>query len=188
MLVAGCWLLVEMREHGGDGAAAVVEGEAVGGGKFGHGAAEVGKEEEWVVAEAAGAARDGEDEALDRAFGGVEDFAIAGEGERAAVTGLAAGFGDGGECGEECGVVAIVWIFVGAGAGCGGDREGWLLVGGEAGAADAGCAVEGGDFEAGVVGEDEEVGGAEGVVDGFEAGVEFEGGFVLGRSGDGGEA
>ena len=157
----------------------MVEGEAVGGRKFGHGAVEVGKEEEGIVAEAAGSARGGEDEALDRALGGVEDLAIAGEGERAAVTGLAAGFGDCGEGGEEGGVVAVVGC-----VGCGGDGE----VGGEAGAADAGGVVEGGDFEAGVVGEDEEVGGAEGVVDGFEAGVEFEGGFVLGRSGDGGEA
>jgi len=118
--------LVELHEERGDGAAAVVEGETIGGGKLGHGAAEGGKEEEGVVAEAAGAARGGEDEAFDRSLGGVEDFAIAGEGERAAVTGLAAGFGDGGEGGEEGGVVAVVGR-----VGVAGDGE----IGGVAGAA-----------------------------------------------------
>jgi len=41
----GCWLLVagEVREKGFDGAATVVEDEAVGGRKLGHGAAEGGR-------------------------------------------------------------------------------------------------------------------------------------------------
>ena len=52
------------------------------------------------------------------------------------------------------------------------------MVVGVAGGADAGGSVEGVDFEAGVVGDDDLVGGVEGVVDGFEAGVAFEGGFV----------
>jgi hypothetical protein len=60
-------------------------------------------------------------------------------------------------------------------------------IGGVAGAADSGCAVEGGDFEAGVVGEDEEAGYVQGVVDGLGAGVEFEGEFIFGRGGDGGD-
>ncbi len=64
---------------------------------------------------------------------------------------------------------------------------GWspkLLVFGVAGGADAGGSVEGVDFEAGVVGDDDLVGGVVGVVDGLEAGVAFEGGFVFGGGGD----
>jgi hypothetical protein len=94
---------------------------------------------------------------------------------------VAKGFGDASESGEESGVVAEVWGVGGVGVG------GVGLVGGEAGAAYSGCSIEGGDLETGVVGEDEEVGCAEGVVDGLGAGVEFEGRLVLGRGGDGGE-
>ena len=50
--------------------------------------------------------------------------------------------------------------------------------------ADAGCSVEGVDFEAGVVGDDDFSGDVVGVVDGFEAGVACEGGFVFGWGGD----
>ena len=65
-----------------------------------------------------------------------------------------------------------------------------VVVVGVAGGADAGCSVEGVDFEAGVVGDDDFAGGVVGVVDGLEAGVAFEGGFVFGvgrgfRSGPG---
>ena len=156
----------------------MVEGEAVGGGKLGHGAVEVGKEEEGVVAEAAGAAGSGEDEAFDGALGGVEEFAIAGEGERAAVTGLAAGFGTSARAARRAALLRLSGVSAVGGVG---------QVGGEAGAADSGGVVEGGDLEAGVVGEDEEVGCAEGVVDGLGAGVGLEGGPVLGRGGDGGD-
>jgi hypothetical protein len=58
---------------------------------------------------------------------------------------------------------------------------------GVAGGADAGCSVEGVDFEAGVVGEDEEAGCVCGVVEGLGARVGLEGGGVLGWGGDGGE-
>ena len=61
---------------------------------------------------------------------------------------------------------------------------GEVLVVGVAGGADAGGSVEGVDFEAGVVGDDDLAGGVVGVVDGFEAGVAFEGGFVFGGGGD----
>ena len=63
---------------------------------------------------------------------------------------------------------------------------GWVevVVVGEAGGADAGGSVEGVDFEAGVVGDDDFAGGVVGVVDGFEAGVAFEGGLVFGGGGD----
>ena len=63
-------------------------------------------------------------------------------------------------------------------------RRAKLLVVGEAGGADAGRAVEGVDLEAGVVGDDDFAGSVVGVVDGFEAGVAFEGGFVFGWGGD----
>ena len=59
-----------------------------------------------------------------------------------------------------------------------------MLVFGEAGGADAGGSVEGVDFEAGVVGDDDFAGGVAGVVDGFVAGVAFEGGFVFVGGGD----
>src|SRR5260370_14347985 len=59
-----------------------------------------------------------------------------------------------------------------------------IVVVGEAGGADSGCAVEGVGFEAGVVGEDDLAGSVAGVVDGFEAGVAFEGGLVFVGGGD----
>jgi hypothetical protein len=94
-------------------------------------------------------------------------LAIAGGGEDAVVAGAALGEWDVGEVGDEEEVVALVcrcvrWI-------------GEVVVVGVAGGADAGGAVEGVDFEAGVVGDDDFVGGVVGVVDGFEAGVAFEG-------------
>ena len=54
-----------------------------------------------------------------------------------------------------------------------------VVVFGEAGGADAGCSVEGVDFEAGVVGDDDFAGGVAGVVDGLVAGIAFEGGLVF---------
>jgi len=54
-----------LMEQGGEGAAAVVEGEAVGGGELRHGAVECGKVEERVVAEASGATGGVEDDAFD---------------------------------------------------------------------------------------------------------------------------
>jgi hypothetical protein len=59
-----------------------------------------------------------------------------------------------------------------------------VVVVGEAGGADPGSTVEGVDFEARVIGEDDLAGGVVGVVDGFEASVAFEGGFVFGGGGD----
>ena len=58
------------------------------------------------------------------------------------------------------------------------------MVVGEAGGADAGLVVEGGHFEAGVVGKDEEIGGGEGVSDGLEVGVALEGRGVFDGLGD----
>ena len=48
-----------------------------------------------------------------------------------------------------------------------------------AGRTDAGCSVEGVDFEAGVVGDDDLAGCVTGVIDGLEAGIAFEGGLVF---------
>ncbi len=64
-------------------------------------------------------------------------------------------------------------------SGVGGWWAGEVLVVGVAGGADAGCAVEGVYFEAGVVGYYDLVGKMLRVVDGFEAGVAFEGGLVF---------
>ena len=58
------------------------------------------------------------------------------------------------------------------------------IVVGEAGGADAGLVVEGWDFEAGVVCEDEQAGGGQRVGDGFEVGVALEGGSIFGRLGE----
>ena len=145
-----------------------------------------GEVEERVVAEAVGAAWGDEDLAFDGAVADGEDMAVAGGGEDAVVAGGALGEGDAGEEGEKVEVVAVI---------CGQRREavvGWLggfgwvevVVVGEAGGADAGCSVEGVHFEAGVVGYDDLAGGVVGVVEGFEAGVAFEGGFVFGWGGD----
>ncbi len=78
---------------------------------------------------------------------------------------------------EEVEVVALV---------CGVQRSGpvEVVVVGVTGGADAGGSVEGVDFEAGVVGDDDLAGGVVGVVEGFEAGVAFEGRFVFGGGWD----
>ena len=58
------------------------------------------------------------------------------------------------------------------------------VVVGEAGGADAGLVVQGCDFEAGVVCEDEEAWGGQRVGNGFEVGVALEGGGVFDWLGD----
>ena len=59
-----------------------------------------------------------------------------------------------------------------------------VVVFGVTGGADAGGSVEGVDFEAGVVGDDDLAGSVVGVVEGFQVSVAFEGGFVFGWGGD----
>src|SRR5260370_1789785 len=169
-------------EECGEGSTSVAEGELGLDVELGHGLVLFGEVEERVVAEALGAAWRGENFAFDGAVADGEDFAVASGGEDAVVAGGALGEGNAGEEGEEVEVVAVV---------CGQRRGvlvGWLggfgwvevVVVGEAGGADAGGSVEGVDFEAGVVGDDDRAGGVAGVVDGFVAGVAFEGGFVFG--------
>lgn len=78
---------VEHGEQGGDGAAAVAQGVLGGEVEFGHGAT-LGREiKDGIIAEAADAAGGVEDEAFDRALGGVEGLAVLGGDEDAAVAG-----------------------------------------------------------------------------------------------------
>jgi hypothetical protein len=133
---------------------------------FGEGEAEGGNEEKRVVTKAIGAAGLVEYLAFDDAFGAEEDFAVAGEGEGADETCGAGCVGESGEEGEEAEVVASVFA-------TGGGVE--VEVVGEAGGAYAGVATEGVDFEAGIVGEDEAVGGEEGVGAGLDLGIAHEG-------------
>ena len=166
----------DLFEQGAEGGGSVADLEAFVRGELGHGAVVLRDEDEGVVAETAGAFGVRQELADAGAVGGVVDAAVAGEGEDAAVAASAVGGFKGGEL--EGGVVVLI------GRACGVFGAQVLR---EAGAADAGAVVEGGDFEAAVVGEDPGVGGEFAVVDGFQAGVGFEGvaGFV-GRL-DGGE-
>jgi len=149
--------------------------------EFGHGAVEGGQEEERVIAEAAGAARRVQDEAFNCALRCVERLAVAGGDENAAVACGASGCGNAGEALQQDHVVPDIGVVVGVG------RVGEPGVGGEAGGADAGRAVERVHFEAGVVGKHERAGREAGVVNGFERGVGGEGKAVFFRGGDGGE-
>jgi hypothetical protein len=165
--------LREGLEEGSEGSATVAEGEFGCDVELGHGFFLVGEVEEGVVAEALGAAWSGEDLAFYGAVSDGEDLSVAGGGEDAVVAGwmrarnLAEGL-------LQAEVVALVWS-----AGCG-----EVVVVGVTGRADAGVAMEGVYFEAGVVGEDDVVGGVAGVEDGFETGVAFEGGLVFVGGGD----
>jgi secondary thiamine-phosphate synthase enzyme len=154
--------------------------EPCGGVEFGHGPAELGEEEEGIVAEAGGSARRVEDFAFDDAVGESKDLAVADGGEGAAIAGRIRGGRDGGECGEEAGVVALIR----------GEAGAWWVtcIVGVAGGADAGCSVEGVDLEAGVVGENDRAGRVGRIGKGFDAGVTFEGEFIFGGGRDGGEA
>jgi hypothetical protein len=134
------------------------------------------EEEKRVVAETYGAARCGENFAFDAAIRNFEDLAIAGRGEDTVVACCSFRVGSVAEGPKKAKVVAFVSGSVGWG------REMEII--GVACGADAGCSVEGVNFEAGVVGDDDFAGCAEGIVDGFEACVAFEGGLVFGWSGD----
>ena len=165
----------------GEGASAMAEGELGFEVDFGHGAVECGQVEERVVAKAAGAAGRVEDEAFDRALGGVKRQAVPGGYQNAAVARGAGGGRDAGEALQQDHVVPHIGVVVGVG------RVDQAGVGGEAGGADAGRAVEGIDFEAGVVCQHQHAGGEAGVVDGFERGVGGERGAIFFRGGNGGE-
>jgi hypothetical protein len=143
---------------------------------LGHGAVQFREVKQRIVAEAVGAAWSGENIAFDGTVADGEDVAVSGGGEDAVVSRAALGEGDACEEGDEVEVVALVeWK---------GLRGVEGVVVGKAGGADAGMAVEGVDFEAGVVGYDDVAGCVAGVVDGLEAGVAFEGGLVFGGGGD----
>jgi len=169
------WMKSQRIEEGDEGSATMADGEFRLEVEFGHGLFEVGQVEEGVVAEAFCAAWDGEDFAFDCAVGGAEDVSVAGGGEDTAVAGMM-WTRNLVESAEQAEVVSLVWTGIG--------RRGEVFVFGVAGGANAGSAVEGVDLEAGVVGKDDFAGGVEGVIDGFEPGVAFEGGFVFGGGGD----
>ena len=125
----------------------MAEGELGGDVELGHGFVLGGEVEERVVAEAFGAAGGGEDFAFDGSVADGEDLTVARGGENAVVAGAALGERDVGEVGDEVEVVALV---------CGCVRWiGEVMIVGVAGGADAGGSVEGVDFEAGVVCDDE---------------------------------
>ena len=136
---------------------------------FGHGALEGRQVEERIVAEAASAARGLEDESIDGAFGRLDDFTVECGDQDAAITGGALVGRDFGEALEQDDVVPDVGVVVGIG------RVDETGVGCIASGTDAGSAIEGVDFEAGVVGEDELAGGETRVIDGFDSGVGEEG-------------
>jgi hypothetical protein len=131
-----------LREEGAEGVASVGELPLLLAGEFGEGAVEGGDEEEGVVAEAVFPPGGMKELAFDGAFGAEEDLAVAGEGEVADEAGGAGGLVL--QAVEEEGVVALIGGQGGVGV--------EVVVVGEAGGADAGLVVEGGDFEAGVVG------------------------------------
>src|SRR5271156_1406862 len=128
-----------------------------------------------------GTAGGGQDFAFDGSVGDGEDLTVARRSEDAVIASAALGEGDVCEIGDEVEVIALVCCVR---TGAGGLGWGKVVVVGVAGGADAGCSVESVYFEAGVVGDDDFAGGAGGVVDGLEAGVAFEGGFVFGGGGD----
>ncbi len=72
----------------GERTAAMAEGEFGEGVEFGHGRVAIGQIEEWVVAEAAGAAWGGENFAFDGAVADAEDLSVARRGEGAVVAGF----------------------------------------------------------------------------------------------------
>src|ERR1700679_3784500 len=139
--------LEEGFEEGREGSATVAEAELGLGVEFGHGFFVIGKVEERVVTEAAGAAWGGQDFTFDGSVGDAEDFSVAGCGEDAVVAG--------------CGLLdrefaeGLLEEEIVAGVGCCRGWAGELVVPGIAGGTDAGGSVEGVDFEAGVVGEDD---------------------------------
>jgi hypothetical protein len=95
-------------EEGGEGSAAMAEGEFSFDVELGHGLVFVGEIKERVVAEAAGAAWGGEDLAFHGAVTDGEKVAVAGGGENAVVSSAALGEGNAGEEGEEVEVIALV--------------------------------------------------------------------------------
>ena len=144
------------------GAGAMADAVLDGGGELGHGAAELGEEEDGVVAEAAGTGGLEGDEAGAEAGGGLEEAVGMGEGDGAAEAGGAGGPGDAGELLEEQAVAVGVGE---AGSGV-------------AGGVEAGATAEGIDLETRVIGEGDQAGGV-GEGDGLEAGVGEVGGAVL---------
>jgi hypothetical protein len=138
-------------EEGLKSASTMAEGELRLSVEFGHGLATLGEIKERVVTEAFCASGGAQNLAFDFAAAGGEDFAVAGCGEDAMVSGVALLVAGVFEGGDEAEVVAFVWG--------GGWRRGEVPVFGISGGANAGCAFERVDFEAGVVGDNDFAGG-----------------------------
>ena len=108
MISVGLELRDEVVEESSEGSAAVAEGEAGDGVDLGHGEGLFGDVEEWIVAEAGGSPRGDEDGSFYCAVGGLQDFAVAGCGEDAAVAGGTESVREAVEFAEEAEVVALV--------------------------------------------------------------------------------
>ena len=91
VISVGLELRDEVIEESSEGSSAMAEGEAGDGVDLGHGESFFGDIEEGIVAEAGGSAGGGEDDSFDCAVGGLQDFAVAGCGQDAAVAGVAQG-------------------------------------------------------------------------------------------------
>jgi hypothetical protein len=100
----------EFLEEGGEGSSSVAEGEFGGEVNLSHGAVVGGEIKEWVVAEASGASRFGEDLAFDGSVTDGEDVSVAGGGEDAVVACAAFGEWDAGEERDEVQIVALVGV------------------------------------------------------------------------------
>ena len=164
-----CFEIFQMLEESAEGDTSMGELPLLLAGQFCEGEVESGDEEERIITEAGFSTRSMAELAFDGAFGAEQDLAIAGEGQGADEAGGAVGLLL--HKVQEESVIA----FVARAGGVGFKVE----VVCEARAADAGLVVESGDFEAGVVGEDQKVRRGEGVGDGFQVGVALEGGGVF---------
>lgn len=129
-----------MLEPGGDfrqSAGAVAELVFDFGAEFGKGQVVTGGDEERIISEAAVSTGGGDDGTLDPALEYSDDFTRPGEGERTAEAGWPGTVAEGGETFEKAGIV----------------RRGIAVDSGIAGAVHARFAVEGIDFESGIVGQ-----------------------------------
>jgi hypothetical protein len=141
---------------------------------LGHGAAVGGEIEEWVVTEAPGSARLGEDLTFDYSVADGEKVSVTGGGEYAVVAGRPLGEWDPGEERDEVEIVALVDSESFASIGCV-----KVVVIGEARGAYAWASMKCVDLKAGVVGDDDLAWGVVGVEARFDGGVALEGEFVF---------
>jgi hypothetical protein len=167
------WSDLQLSQHGGEGAAAMAVGELGRKVNFGHSALQFREKEKRVVPEASGAARCIKNYALDGAVGSVLDSAVAGGDQHAVIAGFPLFGWNIADSLKEDDVIPDIGIVVGV-RGIHHSR-----IGGETSRADAGSAVDGIDFKAGVIGEHKFAGCELGVIDGLNGGIRGEGIAVL---------